>query len=172
MPRSDALFEIWFELLDKFGIREVSINLNAHAPAVREFVANRFANIRIKISHERELLGSAGTLAANRDRIGKDSSFLGFLLGRSYKRQSWANAPIPQKPSERCDSRRLSRASPEPGNCRCEQAGRVERFVEKPDHPPGDLAFAGILIGTQRLSDVPQKCPADIGFDVLPELAG
>ena len=73
--REKALLEIWLELLEKFGIREVLINLHAHAPTVREFVANRFANIRIKISHEPELLSSAETLAANREWIGKGASF-------------------------------------------------------------------------------------------------
>ena len=65
---------------------------------------------------------------------------------------------------------------PDPGRCGIavvDPSGRIERFVEKPTEPPGNLAFSGILIGTQTLLEViPQKRPADIGFDVLPRLAG
>jgi mannose-1-phosphate guanylyltransferase len=172
--REKALLEIWLELLDKFGIREVLINLHAHAPTVQGFVANRFANIQIKISHEPQLLGSAGTLAANREWVGKDSSFwvfyadvltnanLGRILRFHENHPSAATLGVYRAPDpKRCGIAVVNRA------------GRIERFVEKPDTPPGDLAFAGILIGTQRLLDaIPQKCPADIGFDVLPQLAG
>jgi NDP-sugar pyrophosphorylase family protein len=65
---------------------------------------------------------------------------------------------------------------PDPSRCGIavvDQSSRIERFVEKPLEPPGNLAFSGILIGTQALlGAIPRKCPADIGFDVLPRLAG
>jgi mannose-1-phosphate guanylyltransferase len=51
--------------------------------------------------------------------------------------------------------------------------GIIDQFVEKPENPPGNLAFSGLMIGTTRLLDViPETLPADIGFHVLPRLAG
>jgi mannose-1-phosphate guanylyltransferase len=136
--REKALLEIWLDLLAKFGIDEVLINLHAHAPTVRRFVANRFANIQIKISHEPEPLGSAGTVAANREWIGKDASFWVFyadvLTNANLDRMFRFHESHPSAATlgvyrvadpERC------------GIAVVNQAGRIEHFVEKPDNPPG-----------------------------------
>jgi mannose-1-phosphate guanylyltransferase len=51
--------------------------------------------------------------------------------------------------------------------------GVIENFVEKPTHPTGNLAFSGLMIGTREVLDViPDGVPADIGFHMLPKLAG
>jgi NDP-sugar pyrophosphorylase family protein len=51
--------------------------------------------------------------------------------------------------------------------------GRVVEFTEKPASPKTDMAFSGVLIGGPTLLDkVPARVPADIGFDVLPNLVG
>jgi mannose-1-phosphate guanylyltransferase len=45
--------------------------------------------------------------------------------------------------------------------------------VEKPQHPAGNLAFSGLMIGTRAMLDaIPEVLPADIGFHVLPQLNG
>lgn len=47
----------------------------------------------------------------------------------------------------------------------------VTSFVEKPESPKSNLANAGIYIATpQLLKYVPQKEPADLGYDVFPQL--
>jgi len=49
----------------------------------------------------------------------------------------------------------------------------VREFVEKPVTPSSNLAFSGIMVGSPALLDfVPRQIPADIGFHVLPTLAG
>ena len=49
----------------------------------------------------------------------------------------------------------------------------VNQFIEKPSNPKTNLAFSGVLIGTPDLLDaIPVEKPADIGFDVLPQLTG
>ena len=54
-----------------------------------------------------------------------------------------------------------------------DREGVVQEFVEKPANPSGDLAFSGILLATPAIFDViPTRIPADIGFDVLPNLVG
>jgi mannose-1-phosphate guanylyltransferase len=46
-------------------------------------------------------------------------------------------------------------------------------FVEKPQFPNSDQAFSGILIGGPALlTQLPERVPTDIGFDVLPKLVG
>ena len=51
--------------------------------------------------------------------------------------------------------------------------GVIQRFVEKPTTPVGNLACSGIMIGTpEMLDEIPGDIPADIGFHVLPRLTG
>ena len=63
---------------------------------------------------------------------------------------------------------------PDPGRCGIVTLGKngvVKEFVEKPPIPSSNLAFSGVLIGTEQLLPaIPNRLPADIGFDVLPRL--
>ncbi len=168
------LLEIWLELLKKSGVSDVLINIHAHPEVVRRFICGRFSDPAVMLAHEPTLLGSAGTLAANRDWIGHDPCFwvlyadvltsvdLGKMLDFHERHPSAATLGVYRVPDpSRC------------GIAVTETAGRIERFLEKPVEPPGNLAFAGILIGTPALLDaIPAKRSADLGFDVLPRLAG
>jgi mannose-1-phosphate guanylyltransferase len=172
--KGKPLLQIWLELLQKHGITEVLINMHARAEAVRRFLAGRFSALEIKLVEEYHLLGSAGTLAVNRDWIGGDADYwvlyadvltnvrLEKLLRFHLHHPSAATLGVYRVPDpKRC------------GVVATDQTGRVVAFIEKPKDPSGDLAFAGILIGTQALLDaIPPKRPADIGFDVLPRLVG
>jgi NDP-sugar pyrophosphorylase family protein len=54
-----------------------------------------------------------------------------------------------------------------------DQQGIVRSFVEKPQEPKSNLAFAGIMVAGQEIFEyIPKKRPADIGFDLLPQLVG
>ena len=60
---------------NRLRIDEVLINLHAHVAPVREFLRRRVDATPVRIVEEPELLGSAGTLRANRDWIGSDDLF-------------------------------------------------------------------------------------------------
>lgn len=172
--KGKPLLEIWCELLERFGISEVLINLHARADAVRDFLSGRFPHLRVTLARETQLLGSAGTLAANRHWLGAEPNFWVFYA------DVLTNANLEKMLQfHQCHPSAATLGVyrvPDPTRCGIAvvgDCGRVERFVEKPAEPPGNLAFAGILIGTQTLlQELPEKQPADIGFDVLPHLAG
>jgi NDP-sugar pyrophosphorylase family protein len=49
--------------------------------------------------------------------------------------------------------------------------GAIRQFIEKPQNPPGNLAFAGIILARpELLESIPDLVPADLGHDVLPRL--
>jgi len=168
------MLAIWFKLLKKFGITEVLINAHANIAHVRQFLLGRFQDFQVTLAEEPELLGSAGTLAANRAWVGSDSSF--WVLYADVL----TNANLDRM--RRFHESHLSAATlgvyrvSDPRRCGIavvDPSGLVERFVEKPTDPPGNLAFSGVLIGTQELFEViPPQRPADIGFDVIPRLTG
>jgi mannose-1-phosphate guanylyltransferase len=168
------LLGIWFELCRRHGIEEVLVNVHAHAEAIHAYVTHNEKSIRVKLSEERTLLGSAGTVAANREWVSKETLFwilyadvltnmnLRELLGFHLARPVAATLAVCRVPDpSRC------------GIVTRSKSGVVEEFIEKPLAPASNLAFSGVLIGTQELIDaIPDRQPVDLGFDVLPRLAG
>ena len=61
------LLDYWVDRLVDAGVREARVNTHAHAEQVRDYCRSRPASGRLRLveSYEPELLGSAGTIAAN-----------------------------------------------------------------------------------------------------------
>ena len=70
------LIDIWLDAFDAAGVDEVLVNLHHLPDVVRRHLAARTGPPVVRTVFEPELLGSAGTLAANRDWIGDDEMFL------------------------------------------------------------------------------------------------
>jgi len=166
------LLSIWLELCRRHGIEEVLINVHAHPDAIREYLACNQNGIRLRLFEEPTLLGSAGTVAANREWVSGERLFwilyadvltninLQVLVDFHVARQTAATLAVYRVPDpSRC------------GIVTLDENGVVKNFMEKPPIPVSNLAFSGVLIGTQQLLDeIPNRLPADIGFDVLPRM--
>ena len=172
--RGVPLLAIWLQRCAGLGIDEVLINLHTHAASVRDFLRQNSDGLRIRVVEESRLLGSAGTLRDNRDWIGSDDLFWVFyadvlnradldgMLRLHRQRRPAATLGVYEVP----DPRRC-------GIVRTNEDGVIEQFIEKPTNPAGNLAFSGLMIGTpEMLAVIPDDTPADIGFHVLPRLAG
>ena len=63
------LLDFWIDQLANAGVREARVNTHAHAEQVRAYIdwVKAGGRLRLVESHEAELLGSAGTIAANAD---------------------------------------------------------------------------------------------------------
>src|SRR5215469_18206651 len=70
------MLDIWFEKLDQAGVDEVLVNLHHLPSVVSSHIAGRAGPPAIRTFYEPELLGSAGTLVANRHWIEDDECFL------------------------------------------------------------------------------------------------
>src|ERR1700674_391733 len=71
--RGVLLLQIWMYFCRRNGISEILVNLHAHATIVRKFLQENRTDMKVTISEEAVLLGSAGTLLANRKWLGSDS---------------------------------------------------------------------------------------------------
>lgn len=70
------LLAIWFDALVRHGVTEVLLNTHHLADRVGEFVATHTPRgLRVTLFHEPVLLGSAGTVKANRDFVAGEASF-------------------------------------------------------------------------------------------------
>ena len=70
------MLDIWLDALAEAGVDEVLVNTHHLAELVEAHVAARTAYPVVRLSHEPELLGSAGTLRANRDFVAGEDLFL------------------------------------------------------------------------------------------------
>ncbi|HXJ25813.1 MAG TPA: nucleotidyltransferase family protein, partial [Streptosporangiaceae bacterium] len=70
------LLDLWLAELDRAGVTEVLVNLHHLAGMVRAHLAARSGPPAVRLFEEPELLGSAGTLAANRDWVHGEEFFL------------------------------------------------------------------------------------------------
>ena len=70
------LLDIWLDELDRAGVDEVLVNLHHLPDVVRAHLAERRGPPAVRLFAEPELLGSAGTLAANRDWVRGEEFFL------------------------------------------------------------------------------------------------
>ncbi len=168
------LLEIWLGTCRRFGITDILINLHAHAAAVRDFLAARADGLRVRLAEEPQLLGSAGTLAQNWDFVAHESNFWIFyadvltnadlapMLAFHHARGQIATLAV----TEVVDPTRC-------GVVTLDETGIIREFVEKPAVPASNLAFSGLMLATPQVREcLPQTVPADIGFHVLPKLAG
>jgi mannose-1-phosphate guanylyltransferase len=70
------LLDIWLDEFDRAGVEEVLVNLHYLPDVVRRHLATRTGTPAVRTFFEPELLGSAGTLAANRDWVAGEDMFL------------------------------------------------------------------------------------------------
>jgi mannose-1-phosphate guanylyltransferase len=172
--RGVPMLQIWLQACKNFGISEVLINLHAHAEAVRQYLQQSGNGIRVRIAEEPLLLGSAGTLRANRDWVASEDCFW-VLYADVLNRVDLGNMVKLHRQRRPAATLGVYRV-PDPTRCgivNVDGDGIIREFVEKPKNPTSDLAFSGLMIGTPELLDViPNRTPADIGFHVLPQLTG
>ena len=172
--QSMPLLSIWLELCQRHGIDEVLVNTHSHCDVVQSYLREHRAGINVHITEEEVLLGSAGTLLANRDWVRSERDFWVFygdvltnmnltrMLEFHRSRSQIATIGVYEVPNpKQC------------GIVAVDQEAVVREFTEKPANPSGNLAFSGVLLATPAIFSVmPHRIPADIGFDVLPNLVG
>ena len=168
------LLAIWLQICRNAGVHQVLINLHAHVDAVRKFLEASDHGVDVCIAEEKLLLGSGGTLRANREFVAGEECFWVFyadVLNRADLR-GMARLHRERKPVATLGVYEV----PDPRRCgivSIRADGTIEQFVEKPRKPVGNLAFSGLMIGTpDLLNAIPEDIPADIGFHVLPRLSG
>lgn len=171
--RGQALLDIWLDALEAAGVDEVLLNLHHLPEKVEAHLARRGGGPLVRTVFEPRLLGSAGTLQANRDFVRGEEMFLAvnadnltdFDLRRLIEAQRTGGALA---------TLTVFRAA-RPEACGIVEVadGLVAGFEEKPAHPRSDLANAGLYAFRPDVLDLVEGSPPlDIGFHLLPRLVG
>jgi mannose-1-phosphate guanylyltransferase len=178
--RGRPLLDIWLDLCARSGITEVLINLHAHSETIERHLERSGSPVAVgppvdvRLVREERLLGSAGTVAANRAWVGSDPAFwilysdvltntnLNHMSEFHFRHGAVATLGLYQVPDpSRC------------GVAVMDQKGVIIDFEEKPQTPHSNWVFSGLIIANRRLFEViPSDIPADLAFHVLPRLVG
>jgi mannose-1-phosphate guanylyltransferase len=171
------LLDIWLDAFARAGVDEVLVNLHHLPDVVRNHLKARAGSLQppaVRTVFEPELLGSAGTLAANRAWVGEEEMFLACYADnltdfdlRSLAETHRAHAAIATLTV--FHSERPSAG----GVVELDATGTVVGFTEKPSQPVSDLVNAGMYAFHPRvLDEIGGPPPRDIGYDLLPRLVG
>ena len=168
------LLDLWLAQCQAAGITHVLVNAHAHADQVIEFANLQSSGVQVHIAEEKELLGSAGTLAENQEFVKNEKEFF-ILYGDVLTNMDLLQLLSFHRERNVAATLGVYEAA-EPTRCgivELDQQGTVRSFVEKPQEPRSNLAFSGIMVATQHIFEfIPKARQSDIGFDVLPKLVG
>lgn len=167
------LLEYWLQKLNAAGIQEILINTHHLPSEVSRFLAeSRFAH-QVTVVHEERLLGTAGTLKANRDFFRDEPLLLIHADNLSLGDLSEFIAAHEQRPPE-AEITMMSFVTDSPKSCgilELSDTGLVKAFHEKVHRPPGNLANAAVYAinstVTRYITSL-HKTEIDFSSDVVP----
>jgi mannose-1-phosphate guanylyltransferase len=168
------LLDVWLDTFDRAGIDEVLVNLHHLPDVVHRHIAERSGPPAVRTFFEPDLLGSAGTMAANRHWVDGEEMFLACYADNltdfdlrsliDEHREHDAIATLTVFHSE------MPSAG---GVVEVNDDGTVVGFEEKPATPACDLTNAGMYaFHPSVLGEITGPAPKDIGFHLLPQLVG
>jgi mannose-1-phosphate guanylyltransferase len=168
------LLDIWLEAFDRAGVDEVLVNLHHLPDVVGRHLAMHEGPPAVRTEYEPELLGSAGTLAANRPWVEGEELFL--ACNADNLTDFDLRALVDAHREHGAIATLTVFRSPNPssgGVVELDRTGRVTGFVEKPSQPVSDLVNAGMYaFHPSVLDEIAAGPPKDIGYDLLPRLVG
>jgi mannose-1-phosphate guanylyltransferase len=171
------LLHYWLELLFTSGIEGVLINTHWLADQVRTFVAKSNWRDRINLAHEPHLLGTAGTIRANRAYFNGEAG----LVAHADNLTDFDVGGLIQAHRGRpasCSMTMLGFRTDNPQACgilELDSSKIVRAFHEKMADPPGDLANAAVYIIEPEITDFMAKLgPSCVDFStqVIPAFIG
>lgn len=172
------LLDYWLELLFAHdAIERALINTHYLAPVVDTFVAGSHWRERIDTVYESELLGTGGTLLANRTYFGRNA----LLLAHADNLTTFDIAAFIKAHERRpkgCIMSMLTFRTDDPRSCgvlEIDEQNVVQAFHEKVAEPPTNLANAAVYIVEPEITDFAAtigKSIVDMSTEVIPHFTG
>jgi mannose-1-phosphate guanylyltransferase len=175
--KKKPLLSYWLELLDHRVITDILINTHYLAQQVEVFVQQAAKHSRITLVHEDYLLGTAGTVLANKRFIDDEP----FLLAHAdnltrFDVQAFIAAHHKRKPSVEMTMMTFDTDVPQScGIVDTDENNIVQHFYEKTHEYHGTRANAAVYIMEPSVIDFLQsfnKEIIDMSTEVLPQYLG
>ncbi|HRD75889.1 MAG TPA: nucleotidyltransferase family protein [Hyphomicrobiaceae bacterium] len=171
------LLDYWLDLLFGAGIDRAAVNCHWLAERVVAHVGASPWRDRVDLVHETELLGTGGTILANRQWLAGGP----FLVAHADNLTDFNVAALIAAHSSRpigCAITMLAFRTDDPRSCgilELDHRGVVQAFHEKVESPPGDLANAAVYIMEPEVIDfiaAKGRPVVDLSTEVLPHYIG
>jgi mannose-1-phosphate guanylyltransferase len=172
------LLDIWLDEFERSTVDEVLVNVHHLPEVVRQHVASRTGPPTVRLAFEPRLLGSAGTLAANREWVEGEEFFLVCYADNLTDFDLSALVDAHRSGGGIATMVVFHSESPSTGGVvELDMTGRVVGFEEKPATPVSDLVNAGVYAFSPAVLNeinaiASGASPLDIGYDLLPRLVG
>ncbi len=170
------LLDYWFDRFATAELFDVRIN-NHHLPLqVRDYIQSRNeqGTFHVSEAYEPQLLGSAGTVHANKDFIAQDDLCVIVYADNLSDVDLGAMVAFHQSHDDPFTMLLFRAENPrKSGIATLDDHDRIIDFVEKPENPTSDLANAGIyVLDGKAYHEIADMNAFDLGFDVLPKFIG
>lgn len=168
------MLDIWLDAFAKAEVTEVLVNLHHLPDVVRDHLATRSGAPDVHLSYEPELLGSAGTLVANKAWVAGEKFFLACNADNLTDFNVEELISTHREHGEVATLTLFHSENPSAGGVvEVDHTGRVVGFTEKPANPVSDLVNAGVYaFAPSVIDEISGEPPKDIGYDLLPRLIG
>lgn len=170
------LLEYWMQELKRSGTNQVVVNTHHLPEPVRAYLAEVSQRLEMQAQefYEPKLLGSAGTITANRDLCNHaDCCFLIYADNLSNIRLDELLA-FHRSHGEPMTMMLFHTERPSAcGIATLDSSQTIVEFVEKPANPTSNLANGGIyVVSKEAYQEMADLRAFDLGFDVLPRFVG
>ena len=171
------LLEYWLETLYSSDVDEVLINLHHHSKIVQDFLnRSRFKGWVSSVSED-TLLGTAGTLRANKEYFQDCTTLL--VHADNWCQCDFANFLNYHRthPPKRCPITMMTFESPTPETCgivEIDDDGVVLAFHEKSNNPPGNQANGAVYLLEPEVIEwiIDHPYISDFSTEVIPHFMG
>jgi mannose-1-phosphate guanylyltransferase len=171
------LLDYWLDLVFEGGVERALLNTHWLAEQVRAHVAQSRWRDRIDLVHENELLGTGGTVLANRAWFGDQP----FLVAHAdnltdFDVEGLLSAHRGRPPG--CIMTMLGFRTDDPSSCGIldlDDQNRVLAFHEKVKNPPGNLANGAVYVFDPAvITDIAAlgKPIVDLSTEIIPNYLG
>jgi mannose-1-phosphate guanylyltransferase len=171
------LLDYWLDLVFQGGVERALLNTHWLADQVRTHVAASPLHQRIDLVHEDELLGTGGTVLANRNWFGTAP----FLVAHADNLTDFDVAGLIAAHRNRpagCIMTMLAFRTDDPSSCgilELDSQNRVLAFHEKVENPPGNLANGAVYIfEPEVIEDIARlgRPVVDLSTEIIPNYLG
>jgi mannose-1-phosphate guanylyltransferase len=169
------MLDYWYDALEAAGISKVLLNTHHHAEQVRDHISRTNATRALTVTeaYEPELLGSAGTVHANRGWADDADEIVIIYADNLSDIDLSALVAFHRAHDDPFTMVLFHTAYPKQCGIATLDGDRIVDFVEKPEHPASDLANAGIyVVDSDTWRQIADRNVFDFGFDVLPHYIG
>ena len=171
------MLDYWLELLVGSGVTEILINTHYFSELVYCYIARSTWVDNVTTVYERELLGTGGTVLANRNFFNGEPLLVAHADNLTiFDPMAFARAHRDRPIG--CELTMMVFETPVPESCgivELDQYGIVQAFHEKIQSPPGNLANAAVYILEPSVIEFMQglgKCEIDLSTEVIPHFLG